>query len=69
METQIELDTLLAYLRQELERIDQKIITLERMALTPCAQIGVRPPVRIAEGRSVRVGARKAWSTHRIRRD
>jgi hypothetical protein len=70
LETPIELDTLLDYLRQEVERIDQQIITLQLMALTPGALLGGLGVARRAADRSAgHVRVRKAWSTHRIRRD
>lgn len=68
MVNRIELETLLSYLRYELEQIDEAIVALERMALRRnfSATEATRPISSRSAGRS---GLRSGWSSHHIRTD
>ena len=59
MPDQINLGPLIAHLRQELDKIDQAILALERMAM---AKAGARYRVR----RNFRVHVHRTWSKDRV---
>jgi hypothetical protein len=60
MLSQVDLDPLIAHLRQELDRIDHAILVLKRMAMAKRA--GASGRVR----RSFRVHVNKAGTKHRV---
>ena len=62
MSDQIKLDALIAHFRQELDKIDQAILVLERMAMAK--EAGARCRVR----RNLRVHVHKAWNKDRVRK-
>jgi hypothetical protein len=63
---QIDLDSLLIHLRQELDNIEQAILALEQMALSQRPDVRV-PDRRTSDQPAVRAGAGKKWTKHRAR--
>ena len=62
MSDQIKLDALIAHFRQELDKIDQAILVLERAAMAK--EAGARCHAR----RSFRVHVNEAWTKDRVRK-